>query len=211
MANLINKGIRARVTVRGGNFIVGKEYMCKLYHGVKIEHIIRTIVAAICVAVLAWMLQGCKTPQPIVQTEVKEVVVEREVRDTIVTILPDSASIKALLECDSAGNVLIRELEETQGKNMALELLLRGYKNNHSEPSKPITELIVDCKQDSLQRVVELQNEKISKLSNNKQVETIEVKYIPDFVKWLAWIGGAAIVLALIIIALWIYKKFFLK
>jgi hypothetical protein len=45
-------------------------------------------------------LASFSTPQPIVQTEVKEVVIEREVRDTIVTIAPDSASIKALLECD---------------------------------------------------------------------------------------------------------------
>lgn len=37
MAYLINKGIRARITVRGGNFIVGKEYMCTLYHGVKYQ------------------------------------------------------------------------------------------------------------------------------------------------------------------------------
>ena len=75
---------------------------------------IRIIALGICALLFAWMVTSCKTPQPIVQTEVKEVVVEREVRDTIVTILPDSASIKALLECDSAGNVLIKEQEKQQ-------------------------------------------------------------------------------------------------
>ena len=35
MEYLINKGIRARITVRGGNIEVGKEYMCTLYRGVK--------------------------------------------------------------------------------------------------------------------------------------------------------------------------------
>lgn len=35
MANIINKGIRARITIAGGNFILGKEYTCTLYHGVK--------------------------------------------------------------------------------------------------------------------------------------------------------------------------------
>jgi hypothetical protein len=173
--------------------------------------IIRIIVAALLVALLVTILPSCKTPQPIVQTEVKEVVVEREVRDTIVTIAPDSASIKALLECDSAGNVLIRELEETQGKNIALELLLHGYKNKPNEPSKPITELLVDCKQDSMERVIALQNEKISSLTNNKQTETIEVKYIPSFVKWLAWVGAGAILYVILRFALWIYKKFHLK
>ena len=173
--------------------------------------IIRIIVAALLVALLVTILPSCKTPEPIVQTEFKEVVVEREVRDTIVTIQPDSASIKALLECDSAGNVLIKELQESQGKNMALELLLRGYKNKPNEPSKPITELLVDCKQDSLERVVELQNEKISELSNNKQTETIEVKYIPDVVKWFAWIGAFFVVFYLVKIGLWVYRRFVLK
>lgn len=173
----------------------------------RLDYIIRIIVAAICVA----MLQGCRTQQPIVQTEIKEVVVEREVRDTIVTIQPDSASIKALLECDSAGNVLIRELEETQGKNIALEMQLHGYKNKPNEPSKPITELLVDCKQDSLEKVVELQNEKIKELSSSKKTETIEVKHIPNVVKWLAWVGAFVVGFYSVKIGLWIYRKFFLK
>lgn len=166
------------------------------------EHIIQTIVAAVLVAMLVWMV-SCRTPQPIVQTEVKEVVVEREVRDTIVTILPDSASIKALLECDSAGNVLIKELQEAQGKNVALQAQLKNTNKG--------TAIVIDCKQDSLERVIALQNEKLSELNNNKQTETVEVKYIPDFVKWLAWIGVAAILYVLIRAALWVYRKFFLK
>lgn len=169
----------------------------------KLDYIIQTIVAAICVAMLVWMLQSCKTPQPIVQTEVKEVVVEREVRDTIVTIAPDSASIKALLECDSAGNVLIRELQEEQGKNVKLQLSLEQASGNGV--------VTVECKQDSLERVIALQNEKIQELSNNKQVETVEVKYIPDVVKRFAWIGGFAILYVLIRVALWVYRRFVLK
>ena len=169
----------------------------------RIDYIIQTIVAALCVAMLAWMLQSCKTNQPIVQTEVKEVVVEKEVRDTIVTIAPDSASIKALLECDSAGNVLIKELQEAQGKNVALQAQLKNTNKG--------TAIVIDCKQDSLERVIALQNEKISELSNNKQTETIEVKYIPDIVKWFAWIGAFFVVFYLVKIGLWVYRKFFLK
>ena len=162
------------------------------------------IVAAICVALFLAMV-SCKTPQPIVQTEVKEVLIEREVRDTIVTIAPDSASIKALLECDSAGNVLIRELEEVQGKNVSLALQLKNLKKG-----KPAT-LSVDCKQDSLEKVIALKDETIKELSNNKQTETIEVKYIPEVVKWLAWIGAFFVVFYLVKIGLWVYRKFVLK
>ena len=162
----------------------------------KVEHFIY-------IAMLVWMVTACKTPQPIVQTEVKEVVIERELRDTIVTILPDSASIKALLECDSAGNVLIRELTEAQGKNVKLQLSLQQASGNGV--------VTIDCKTDSLERVITLQNEKISELSNNKQVDTVEVKYIPEVVKWFAWIGAAFVVFYLVKIALWVYRKFVLK
>ena len=152
--------------------------------------------------ILAWLMTACKTPQPIVQTEVKEVVIEREVRDTIVAILPDSASIKALLECDSVGNVLIKELEEVQGKNVSLQAQLKNTNKG--------TALVIDCKQDSLEKVIARQEEQIKELKSNEQVETIEVKYIPDFVKWLAWIGVAAILYVLIRVALWVYREFVL-
>lgn len=165
------------------------------------DYIIQTIVAALIAGILLFFV-GCKTPQPIVQTEVKEVVVEREVRDTIVTIAPDSASIKALLECDSAGNVLIKELQEAQGKNVALQAQLKNTDKG--------TTVVIDCKQDSLERVIALQNEKISELNNNKQTETIEVKYIPDIVKWLAWIGAGFILYYVIRFGLWVYRKFVL-
>ena len=168
----------------------------------RIVDCIRIIALALCVLLFAWMVTSCKTPQPIVQTEVKEVIVEREVRDTIVTIAPDSASIKALLECDSAGNVLIRELTEAQGKNVKLQLSLQQASGNGV--------VTIDCKTDSLERVIILQNEKISELSNNKQVETIEIKYIPEVVKWFAWIGAFFVVYYLVKFALWVYRKFVL-
>ena len=162
------------------------------------------IIIVVVLTTMALIVFGCRTPQPIVQTEVKEVLVERTITDTIVTIAPDSASIKALLECDSAGNVLIEELEEVQGKNVSLALALKNLKG------KPAT-LSVDCKQDSLEKVIALKDETIKELSNNKQTETIEVKYIPAFVKVFAWIGGGACLLVLIAIVLWVYRKFFLK
>lgn len=81
---------------------------------------IRIVVAAILVAIAVWMC-SCK---------VQDCTPETIVRDTIVAIAPDSASIKALLECDSAGNVLIRELTEAQGKNVKLQLSLQQASGN---------------------------------------------------------------------------------
>ena len=169
----------------------------------KKNDIIQVIIVVV-LTTMALIVFGCRTPQPIVQTEVKEVLVERTITDTIVTIAPDSASIKALLECDSAGNVLIRELEEIQGKNVSLALALKNLKG------KPAT-LSVDCKQDSLEKVIALKDETIKELSNNKQTETIEVKYIPEVVKWFAWIGAFFVVFYLVKIGLWVYRKLVLK
>ena len=168
----------------------------------KKNDIIQVIIVVVLTA-MALIVFGCRTPQPIIQTEVKEVVIEREVRDTSVTIQPDSASIKALLECDSAGNVLIKELQEAQGKNVKLQLSLEQASGNGV--------VTVECKQDSLERVIALQNEKIQELSNNKQVETVEVKYIPDVVKWFAWVGAFFVVLYLVKAGLWVYRRFVLK
>ena len=161
------------------------------------------IVGIVIAVVLCLAMFGCKTPQPIVQTEVKEVLVERTITDTIVTIAPDSASIRALLICDSVGNVLVKELEEAQGKNVALQAQLKQTNKG--------TALVIDCKADSLQVLVDKYKEELSQVSDNKQVDTIEVKYIPSFVKWLAWIGAASILLAVLWVVLKVYKKFFLK
>lgn len=168
-----------------------------------IFEMVGAVFATLLLLYVITVFQSCKTPQPIVQTEVKEVVIEKEARDTIVTIAPDSASIKALLECDSAGNVLIKELEEAQGKNVALQAQLKNTNKG--------TAIVIDCKQDSLERVIALQNEKIQELNNNKQTETIEVKYIPDFIKWLAWVGAGAILLAVLWVVLKVYRRFVLK
>ena len=161
------------------------------------------IVGIVIAVVLCLAMFGCRTPQPIVQTETKEVLVDRTITDTIVTIAPDSASIKALLECDSAGNVLIKELQEAQGKNVKLQLSLQQASGNGV--------VTIDCKQDSLEKVIALKDETIKELSNNKQVETIEVRYIPEVVKWFAWVGAFFVVFYLVKIGLWVYKKFFLK
>lgn len=163
-------------------------------------------IAGVILSLLLLSLVGCKTPQPIVTTETKEVVIEREVRDTIITTKPDSATIKALLECDSAGNVLIRELEEAQGKNLSLEMLLKQDKGKTTGAT-----LEIDCKADSLQMVIDVQNEHIKELNDIINESVKEVKYIPEIVKWFAWVGAFFVVLYLVKGGLWVYRKFVLK
>jgi hypothetical protein len=173
--------------------------------------IIRIIAAAILVAIAICMF-GCKTTQPIVQEKIVEVEKIVTERDTIVTTRPDSASIHALLVCDSLGNVLIRELAEEQGKNVALEMRLFNA-NNRTQSATPqvVTAIEIDCKADSLQVLVDKYRAELLDKRAEKVTETIEVKYIPSFVKWLAWVGAGAILYVILRFALWIYKKFHLK
>lgn len=177
----------------------------------RIEHIIQTTAAALCVAMLAWMLQSCKTQQPIVQEKIVEVEKIVTNTDTIVTTRPDSASIKALLVCDSLGNVLIRELAEEQGKNVALELQLYSANKGDNKQQQVVTTIEIDCKADSLQLLVDKYRAELLDKRAEKVTETIEVKYIPTFVKWLAGMGVFFALFYIVKIGLWIYRKFVLK
>lgn len=46
---------------------------------------------------------------------------------------------------------------------------------------------------------------------DNRVVEVQEVKYVPEWIKWLAGIGGVAILYCIVRFALWVYRKFVLK
>ena len=46
---------------------------------------------------------------------------------------------------------------------------------------------------------------------DNKVVEVKVEQYVPQWIKWLAGIGGLFIVLVLVKIGLWVYRKFVLK
>jgi hypothetical protein len=177
------------------------------------QRIIRIIALGICALLFAWIVTSCKTPQPIVQEKIVEVEKIVTERDTIVTTRPDSASIHALLVCDSLGNVLIRELAEEQGKNVALEMRLFKANNRTQSAATPqvVTAIEIDCKADSLQVLVDKYRAELLDKRAEKVTETIEVKYIPSFVKWLAWVGAGAILYVILRFALWIYKKFHLK
>ncbi len=51
-------------------------------------------------------------------------------KDTVVSIKPDSSSVEALLECDSLGNVRIVEITSLQGEIVKLETQLKNNRLN---------------------------------------------------------------------------------
>lgn len=70
-------------------------------------------------------LGSCRTPEPIIIRDVRVEKVTETVRDTVVNIMPDSASMQALLKCDSLGNVYLAQITEMElGKNVKPKIKL---------------------------------------------------------------------------------------
>lgn len=94
------------------------------------------------------------------------VVVERW-RDSVVTIPADSAWLRAWLECDSAGNVMLQELEAASGRNTSLTVvtLTPAFRGSLME---------VGCNTDSLELLLKIREQTIERLERN--VNYIEVE-----------------------------------
>lgn len=90
-------------------------------------------------------------------------------RDTTIYEQPDKAWLKGWLECDSAGQVLLRELEIERGRNITPHI-------------KIVNDTIyVECKTDSLELLLKLKDQMIMELQQSKTIETVEVE------KELSW------------------------
>lgn len=195
----------------------------------KPDQIIQTIVAAILVALMVWLLQSCKTPQPVAETisntEVKHDSTTHTTTETTTTetikesdvaqsVDADSAYAALQFECDSLGNVLLKSLEQEQGKRTSLELQLKDNILKIQAIQEEFEVIVKGLKRDKevlIKENTELKEKLSSVHSQEKQEPVIVEKPIPDIVKWLAWIGGFAILYVLIRVALWVYRKFILK
>lgn len=69
------------------------------------KHNLAIAAIALIAMLLMCLLGGCRPTQYI------ENIREVEVRDTLIITEPDTASMHALIECDSLGNLLVREIE----------------------------------------------------------------------------------------------------
>lgn len=172
---------------------------------------------------------GCHTQQLIAEkisnTEVKSdsiknTTIETTTIETIKesdvahSVDADSAYAKLRFECDSLGNVLLVALEQEQGKRTNLELQLKENILKIQAIQEQFEVIVKGLQRDKevlIKENTELKEKLSSVQSKEKQEPVIVEKPIPDIVKWLAWIGGCAILYVLIRVALWAYKKFVLK
>ena len=195
----------------------------------RIDYIIQTIVAAVCVAMLVWMLQACNTPKPLAETisntEVKhdsttntttEITTNETIKESDVaqSVNADSAYAALQLSCDSMGNVLINALEQEQGKRTSIELQLKDNILKIQAIQEEFDVIVKGLKRDKevlIKENTELKEKLSSVQSQEKQEPVIVEKPIPAIVRWLAWIGVGAILLAVLWVVLKVYRRFVLK
>lgn len=194
---------------------------------IKWEHIWQVIGAVVLTAMLAWMV-SCKTPKPVAETisntEVKHDSTTHTTTETTTTetikesdvaqsVDADSAYAALRFECDSLGNVLLKSLEQEQGKRTNLELQLKDNILKIQAIQEEFEIIVKGLKRDKevlIKENTELKEKLSSVQSQEKQEPVIVEKPIPNIVKWLAWIGGFAILYVLVRVALWVYRKFVL-
>ena len=187
------------------------------------------VVAILLFLYVITVFQSCKTPKPVAETisntEVKhdsttntttEITTNETIKESDVaqSVDADSAYTALQLSCDSMGNVLINALEQEQGKRTSLELQLKDNILKIQAIQEEFEVIVKGLKRDKevlIKENTELKEKLSNVQSQEKQEPVIVEKPIPAIVRWLAWIGGAAILYVVLRFALWIYKKFHLK
>ena len=120
------------------------------------------------------LMSSCRTCEPIIETVETERIVNVHTRDTVITDKPDSASMRALLYCDSAYNVILDELVTMQGDRIETELEMERLRNGGLL-------LNMNCTEDSLRHEIQLRDSTITELQ--KQTVVVREKYVPNYYK----------------------------
>lgn len=157
------------------------------------------------IALLLWVLfgmVGCKSQyMPGVDTETDITVRDREVP---VVIPSDSASIRALLECDSLNRVVMRELEIEKGKRI-VPTLKPVYIPAATQGVSNQLLLEFDCKEDSMQHIIHVQDSIINRLRTERP-EPIVIKE-----KGFVYYCGVAFIVIICLVFVWNVAKVVLK
>lgn len=115
-------------------------------------------------------MPSCRSSQPLTTTQTSDSVrIIEKWRDTTIYEEPDIAWLKGWLECDSVGQVLLRELEIERGRNITPHI-------------KIVNDTIyVECKTDSLERLLKIRDLEIKMLKEMQTEVVVEVE------KELSW------------------------
>lgn len=112
---------------------------------------------------------SCRSKQPLILLQRNDsVIIEDRWHDSIVKLPPDSAWLRAWLECDSTGNVLLRELQAANGRNTSASA------NITKTDSTTLFE--VNCNTDSLELLLKIRDRKIKELERSLETQVKEVE-----------------------------------
>ena len=115
------------------------------------------------VVIIATLLTSCRTVQEAERETVYRTDTVVNTHIVTVTTPPDSASIEALLRCDSAGNVLIDRLAIEQSKNARLlfeidklNRLVAKFKTQPDTANIPVTDTTITTTETTKEKEIEI-------------------------------------------------------
>lgn len=190
----------------------------------KKEAILYILVQCMALALLfvtAIVFSGCRAQKPIVTESTNNTTIEREQVDSLIKVAADQARAQVALECDSIGNIHIRELNALQGERTRLDVALRAaleaadsakaaQPGKQNQPAKPVFYLDLDCKADSLQILVTKLREYIKEIESTNHTETVVQEVVPNYYKRTST-GFWILLVILVLIVGWKIAKIYFK
>ena len=150
---------------------------------------------------------GCHVYRVPAEREVTRQEVVETVRDTLVVIEPDSALIRAYLECQS-GRVALRRLISVPGTRIVPHVTLTDVLTDTGYRGALLN---VQCREDSLRQEIALRDRTIREMTDRVRTEYVTVER--PF-RWYhrALMGGGYAFLALVLgMAAWLVVRIYIK
>lgn len=173
------------------NYILGDDYRDP-------KHGCLAVIVGVILTVLCCLCFGCKTQY--IAGQETERIIEVHHHDTTIVTEADSASAMALLECDSAYNVVLRELTIEQGKRIVPSVTTK----NTTKGTTNGLQIDFDCREDSLLNIIAWQD---SIIRNNTTKTIVKVEKQKDFVYYC----GVAFIVIICLVFIWNVAKVVLK
>lgn len=144
-----------------------------------------TLYAIVLMLIIAPCVSACRTVEKIetvTQTHTDTMIVERRTVDTLVITAPDSATLDALWECDSMGNVLMSQLATAQGNRLNIEPRVRYvYVQDTSGHVRRKAYFSALATTDSLQQRIYILEETLRRATHTHATDTTAVDKKPGW------------------------------
>jgi len=159
---------------------------------------------ALAVAFFILLLTGCGRrycqtrfpPQIVRHDSIIRDTIER-VRDSIIRIKPDYAYLKAWVECDRNGKLLMKKIEDYEaGSKVKPKIVIR---DNYVE---------LECIVDTMSIALHWIETHTKAVDSNKEVVTVEVNRLTSWQSFQLWAGRIALIVLFLYFAFKIAKKY---